>query len=58
MADCTHHWKQEPGETKAPFICLRCGAERRMPTNFQDLMEVKTRGPVTAKRGDRESASP
>ena len=39
MATCVHHWKQEIGDIRAPFVCKRCGEAKVMETDFYKLYE-------------------
>lgn len=41
MSDCAHHWKQEPGNLSAPFVCARCGKTQGMVTNYSVLAKRK-----------------
>ena len=41
MSDCVHHWRQEVGNLRAPFECIRCGEVRVMETDFYRLYEAR-----------------
>jgi hypothetical protein len=40
MATCVHHWKQDAGDLRAPFVCKRCGEVKVMETDFYKLYEA------------------
>ena len=45
MSSCVHHWRQETGNLKAPFVCIHCGESRVMETDFYALFEARHGAP-------------